>query len=90
MTHFCLPQGQAQPADNTDAAATAFLDTQLMRAVDIVNMDLRQECRQVGTARPDGFYSGSLCNQNLYTTASPTSGTRRFRLRTLDVDARQL
>jgi len=62
-----LPQGQAsasQPADNTDAAATAFLDTQVMRAVDIVNMDLRQECRQVGTARPDGFYSGSLCSQN--------------------------
>ncbi len=29
-----------------DAAAIAFLDEQLLRGVDMVNMDLRQEYRQ--------------------------------------------
>lgn len=38
----------ASPSDrDADAAATAYLDEQLLRGVDIVNMDIRQEYRQV-------------------------------------------
>ncbi len=38
---------------DADAAAIAFLDEQLLRGVDIVNMDVRQEYRQVS-------FSGSI------------------------------
>ena len=34
---------------DADAAAIAFLDEQLLRGVDIVNMDVRQEYRQVSS-----------------------------------------
>ena len=62
----CAAQADAETscsaADcDADAAAIAFLDEQLLRGVDIVNMDVRQEYRQVGLNNtPDACLSQRL------------------------------